>query len=76
MQCGWCWRLRKVELASLDDVPSRVDSVKRSLEIIYGVRLGVDFEDVPLDGLFPTEDFLENDKHKLRVLLLFQNLKS
>jgi IMP dehydrogenase len=54
--------LRKIELASLEDVPSRVDSVKRSLEIIYGVRLGVDFEDVPVDRLFPTEDFLENDK--------------
>jgi IMP dehydrogenase len=36
--------------------------VKRSLEIIYGVRLGVDFEDVPVDRVFPTEDFLENDK--------------
>jgi len=40
--------LRKVELTSLEDVPAKVDSVKRSLEIIYGVRLGV--------------DFLENDK--------------
>jgi hypothetical protein len=54
--------LRKVELASLEDVPRRVDGVKRSLEIIYGVRLGVHFEDVPVDRLFPTEDFLENDK--------------
>jgi len=54
--------LRKVELASLEDVPRRVDSVKRSLEIIYSVRLGVHFEDVPVDRLFPTEDFLENDK--------------
>jgi hypothetical protein len=54
--------LRKVELARLEDVPRRVDGVKRSLEIIYGVRLGVHFEDVPVDRLFPTEDFLENDK--------------
>ena len=54
--------MRKVELAGLKDVPRRVDSVKRSLEIIYGLRLGVDFEDVPVDRLFPTEDFLENDK--------------
>lgn len=54
--------MRKVELASLEDVPSRVDSVKRSLEIVYGVRLGVDFEDVSVERLFPTEDFLENDK--------------
>ena len=54
--------MRKVELASLEDVPRRVDSVKRSLEIIYGVRLGLHFEDVSVDRLFPTEDFLENDK--------------
>jgi len=49
-------------LASLDDVHGRVDSVKRSLEIIYGVRLSADLEAVPVEKLFPTEDFLENDK--------------
>jgi IMP dehydrogenase len=54
--------LRKIELASLEDVPDRVDSVKCSLEIIYGVKLGVALEDVPIARLFPTEDFLENDK--------------
>ena len=54
--------MRKIELASLEDVPDRVDSVKCSLEIIYGVKLGVALEDVPIARLFPTEDFLENDK--------------
>ena len=49
-------------MASLDDVHGRVDSVKRSLEIIYGVRLSADLEAVPVEKLFPTEDFLENDK--------------
>lgn len=46
----------------MEDVPARIDSVKRSLEIIYGVRLDVSLEKVPVDRLFPTEDFLENDK--------------
>jgi IMP dehydrogenase len=60
--------LRKIELASLEDVPDRVDSVKCSLEIIYGVKLGVVLEDVPIDRLFPTEDFLENDKLALVLM--------
>ncbi len=52
----------------MEDVPSRVDSVKCSLEIIYGTKLGVDLEDVPIDRLFPTEDFLENDKLALVLM--------
>ena len=60
--------MRKIELASLEDVPSRVDSVKCSLEIIYDTKLGVNLEDVPIDRLFPTEDFLENDKLALVLM--------
>jgi len=54
--------MREILLASWEDAPRRVDNVKRSLEIIYGVKLEVDLEDVSLDRLYPTEDFLENDK--------------
>lgn len=54
--------MRKIELAGWNDVQRRVDNDKLSLEIVYGVRLEVDLEDVLLDKLFPTEDFLENDK--------------
>lgn len=60
--------MRTIELASLEDVPDRVDSVKCSLEIIYGVKLGVALEDVPIVRLFPTEDFLENDKLALVLM--------
>ena len=54
--------MRDIELASWKDIQSRVDSIKRSLEIIYNVELHADLEEVPLDQLYPTEDFLENDK--------------
>jgi len=54
--------MRDIELASWKDIQSRVDSIKRSLEIIYNVELHVDLEEVPLNRLYPTEDFLENDK--------------
>ena len=54
--------MRKVELSRWEDVPRRIDSAKRSLEIIYGVKLEVGLMDVPLARLYPTEDFLENDK--------------
>ena len=40
----------------------RVDSLKRSLEIIYGSKTQSLLLDIPVDRLFPTEDFLENDK--------------
>jgi hypothetical protein len=54
--------LRKIELSRWESFPRRVESLKRSLEIIYEVRLTTSSEDLPLDRLFPTEDFLENDK--------------
>jgi hypothetical protein len=54
--------LREIELSTWETFPRRVNSLKRSLEIIYQVKLTTSSEEVPLDRLFPTEDFLENDK--------------
>ena len=54
--------MRKIELASWKDVPRRLASLRKTLEIIYGVKLGVDIKDVPIDRLHPTESFLEKDK--------------
>jgi hypothetical protein len=54
--------MRKIELATWESVPNRMDSLKRSLEIIYGQELTAYPHDIPLGRLFPTEDFLENDK--------------
>ncbi len=54
--------MRKIELASWKDVPRRLASLRKTLEIIYGVKLGVDLKDVPIDRLHPTESFLEKDK--------------
>jgi hypothetical protein len=62
--------MRQVELASWKDVLKRVDSIVRSLEIIYQVRLHVDLEEISLERLFPTEEFLENDK----LALVFQKI--
>ena len=36
--------------------------IVKSLEIIYQVKLSVDLEEIPLERVYPTEDFLENDK--------------
>jgi hypothetical protein len=54
--------MREIELASWKDVPRRLASLRKTLEIIYGVKLGTDFENVPIDRLHPTENFLEKDK--------------
>jgi hypothetical protein len=54
--------MRKIELATWESVPNRVDNLKRSLEIIYGKKLTAYPYDIPVSQLFPTEDFLENDK--------------
>jgi IMP dehydrogenase len=54
--------VRRIELSTWESVPKKVESLRRSLEIIYGVRLDTDSLDVQLDRLYPTEDFLENDK--------------
>jgi hypothetical protein len=54
--------MRKIELASWKDVPRRLASLRKTLEIIYEVKLGVDLKDVPIGRLHPTESFLEKDK--------------
>jgi IMP dehydrogenase len=54
--------MRKIELATSESVPNRVHSLKRSLEIIYDTKLDAYSHTVPIERLFPTEDFLENDK--------------
>jgi hypothetical protein len=54
--------LRKIELSSWESLPLKADSLRRSLEIIYGVKLETDSSEIQLDRLYPTEDFLENDK--------------
>jgi len=54
--------MREIELANWWGLSKRVDSLVKSLEIIYGVRFGVHSEEVSLERVFPTEDFLENDK--------------
>lgn len=54
--------MRSIELASWENVSVRVDSIRRSLEIIYKVEIRDEFDVVPVDRLYPTEDFLEGDK--------------
>lgn len=54
--------MREIELASWKDLSRRVDSIVKSLELIYEVKLRVDVEEIPLERVYPTEDFLENDK--------------
>jgi hypothetical protein len=54
--------MREIELASWEGISGRVDNVVKSLEIIYSVKLHVDLEVVSLEHIYPTEDFLENDK--------------
>jgi hypothetical protein len=54
--------MRLIKLASWDDFPQRIVNIARSLEIIYSVRLSVDFGEIFVERLFPTEDSPENDK--------------
>ncbi|MGA3191852.1 MAG: ParB N-terminal domain-containing protein [Candidatus Bathyarchaeia archaeon] len=62
--------MRTIELSSWESVPLKADSLRRSLEIIYGVKLGTDSSEIQLDRLYPTEDFLENDK----IALVFMKI--
>jgi len=54
--------MREIELVSWKDVAKRVENIKKSLEDIYEVKLSVEFEKIPLNNLYPTEEFLEKDK--------------
>lgn len=60
--------MREIVLATWEDAPKRVDNIKRSLETIYEIELEVDCQDVALDNVFPTEEFLENDKLALVLM--------
>jgi hypothetical protein len=62
--------MREIVLATWGDILKRVDNIVRSLEIIYLVKLRVDFDEILVERLFPTEDFLENDK----VALVFMKI--
>jgi len=64
--------VREIDLASWHDVPDRVESIKKSLEQIYGVKLNVTLSEVLLDNLYPTEDFLENDKIALVLMKIVE----
>jgi hypothetical protein len=54
--------VRNIELSTLESVPHKLDSLKKSLEIVYGVTLESFSLNPPVTDLYPTEDFLENDK--------------
>ena len=62
--------LEKDKLSSLKSVPQKADILRRSLEIIYGVKLQTDSSHIQLDQLYPTEDFLQNDK----IALVFMKI--
>lgn len=54
--------MREIELADWKNVDRRVDSIVKSLEIIYETKIDREKREICLEHLFPTEDFLENDK--------------
>jgi IMP dehydrogenase len=54
--------MHDLELASWSDLKRRVDSIAKSLEQIYQVQLRTRSQEISLENLYPTEDFLENDK--------------
>jgi hypothetical protein len=63
---------RNIELSTWESVPKKLDSLKRSLESIYSVNLITYASDVPLGRLYPTEDFLENDKLALVFMKMIE----
>jgi hypothetical protein len=54
--------MRNIELESWNDLKRRVDSITKSLELIYQVQLHAYPQVISLERVYPTEDFLENDK--------------
>jgi hypothetical protein len=44
--------MRKIELLIWEDLPKRLENIKKSLENIYDVELTVEFKDVSLDRLY------------------------
>ena len=64
--------MRNIELSTWESAPQKLQSLKRSLEIIYRVTLDTYSLDVPLENLYPTEDFLENDKLALVFMKIIE----
>ena len=64
--------MRNIELSTWESVPHKLDSLKKSLENIYEVKLDTCSLDIPLDKLYPTEDFLENDKLALVFMKIIE----
>jgi len=62
--------MRKIDLVSAESLPRRIEDIKKSLEGVYDVPLSVDFREINLDELHPTETFLEKDK----LSLVFQRI--
>lgn len=62
--------MRKIELVSTESLPRRLEDIKKSLEGVYDVSLSLDFKEINLDELHPTETFLEKDK----LSLVFQKI--
>jgi len=62
--------MRKIELVSAESLPRRIEDIKKSLEGVYDVPLSVDFREINLGELHPTETFLEKDK----LSLVFQKI--
>ncbi len=54
--------MRKIELTTPEGLPARIQSIKISLEKIYGAKLSVEFRVLPVRSLCSTENFLEKDK--------------
>jgi len=64
--------VRNIELSTWESVPHKLDSLKKSLENIYEVELDTCSLDISLDSLYPTEDFLENDKLALVFMKIIE----
>jgi IMP dehydrogenase len=60
--------MRKIEITTMADLPDKSESVRVSLERIYGAKINVEFSVLPVRSLCPTEEFLEKDKLALILM--------
>jgi hypothetical protein len=65
--------LRKIELSTWKSVSQKAEGLRKSLEIIYRADLETASSEIPLERLYPTEDFLENDKVALVFMKIVQD---